>query len=198
LLKDLKATLANAMDNLADESNQRAALERMQTIGIQIKKERAIGRHGGASRWPVHIVLLICELLVNGTPPSAIPANLQSTSAVLRGCEAEELPSINFVRQCRVVVQNLNSTLSAMRLGRADIWHQLFTDGTTRRQIAFQDLIIALMEDDVLDPVIVSSCLVLENETSEQQLNAILRQVSYMPCTCDVYKYSNTPLSSLA
>jgi hypothetical protein len=104
LLKDLKATLANAMDNLADESNQRAALERMQTIGIQIKKERAIGRRGGASRWPVHIVLLICELLVNGTPPSAIPANLQSTSAVLRGCEAEELPSINFVRQCRVVV----------------------------------------------------------------------------------------------
>ena len=177
MIKELKDKLAETRDNLADESNQRAMLERMRTIGIQIKKERKIGRRGGSSRWPVHIVLLICELLVNGTPPSAIRPNLQSTSAVFTGCEAEELPCVNFIRQCRVVVQNINATLSAMRLGRADVWHQMFTDGTTRRQTAFQDLIIALMEDDVLDPVIVSSCIILENETSEGQLNAILTQV---------------------
>ena len=141
-----------------------------------------IGRKGGASRWPVHIVLLICEMLVNGTPPTAVPANLQSTQAAFVGIEAKELPSVNFVRQCRTVLQNLNETLSALRLGRAENWYQLFTDGTSRRQIAFQNMVIALMEDGTLDPVIVSSCMVVEDETSDMQVKSILDTVSFCSC----------------
>ena len=51
----------------------------------------------------------------------------------MTGQEVTELPCINFVRQCRVVVQYMNSNLAALRLGDADEWHQLFTDGTSRR-----------------------------------------------------------------
>ena len=180
LLKHLKLDLDEAKDNLAEESHQREALERMQTIQIEIKKERLVGRRGGAKRWPVHIVLLICELLVNGTHPSAVPANIQTTCAAFTGAEAKELPSANFVRECRVVLQNLNETLSAFRLGNADTWHQVFTDGTTRRQIAFQNLVIALMEEEggELDPVIVSSCMYVENETSERCVQSIIETVS--------------------
>ena len=180
LLKSLKVKLGEARDDLADESRQREALERMRIIQLEIKRERTIGRRGGAKRWPDHIVLLICELLVNGTHPTAVPANIQTTCAAFTGVEAKELPTENFVRECRVVLQNVNETLSAFRLGNADMWHQLFTDGTSRRQIAFQNLVIALMEEEGadLDPVIVSSCMYVENETSEKCVLSIIETVS--------------------
>ena len=177
-LKDLKSKLSEAKNMLADESHEREALERMQTIKLEIKRQRSVGRRGGSAKWPVHIVLLICELLVNGTPPSAVPATIQTTSAAFTGAETTELPSVRFVRQCRTVLQSLNETLSALRLANASTWHQLFTDGTTRRQIAFQNLVIGLMEDGKLDPIIVSSCMVLENETSETQIQSIVDMVS--------------------
>ena len=107
----------------------------MRTIQINIKKERPVGRPGGSKRWPVYIVLLVFKMLVNGMHPTAVPANIQSSCALFTGVESTELPCVNFVRQCRVVLQNLNETLSAFRLGNADSWHQVFTDGMTRRQI---------------------------------------------------------------
>ena len=107
LLKCLKVDLDEAKHDLVDESKARHALERMRTIQIEIKKERPIGRRGGAKRWPVHIVLLIFKLLGNGTHPSAVPANIQSTCAAFTGVETKELPSTNFVRECRTVLQIL-------------------------------------------------------------------------------------------
>lgn len=86
LLKDLRSEMYDLKDQLADESKQCAALERMQKIQLEIKKERPLGR-GGGSKWPVHTVLLICEFLVNGIPPSpkAVQANIQSSSAYFAG-----------------------------------------------------------------------------------------------------------------
>ncbi len=84
---------------------------------------------------------LICELLVNDTPPSAVP--------------------------CQVVLQNLNETLATLRLGRSEEWFQLFPDGTSHQQIAMQNLVIALRENGQLNNVIVSSCITLKDETSE-------------------------------
>ena len=43
---------------------------------------------------------------------------------------------------------------------------------------AFQNLLITLLEDGDLDPVIVSSCMYVENETSEQCVASILETVS--------------------
>ena len=86
----------------------------MRTIHIEIKKEQPIGRGGGGKRWPVHIVMLICEMIVNGTHPSDVPANIQTSCAVFTGVEADKLPSVNFVCEFRIVLQNLNKTLSAL------------------------------------------------------------------------------------
>ena len=99
---------------------------------------------------------------------------------LVNGFEAIEITYVNFLRQCWVLLHNLNDTLSAFRLGNADSWHQVFTDGTTRRQIAFQNFVIALMEDGDLDTVIVSSCMYLENETSERCVQSIIETVSNM------------------
>ena len=187
LLKDLRIQVHELKDQLADESKQRYALERLQTIQLQIKKERPIGRQGGASRWPVHVVLLICELLVNGTPPSVVRKNIQTTSAFFTGRETSDPPpSVNFIRECRTVLQNMNEALAALRLGTAETWHQLFTDGTSRRQIAFQNLVIALMENGKLDPVIVSSCMVVEDETSKNQVKSITDVVCHIYYTLHV------------
>ena len=59
----------------------------------------------------MHIVLLICEMLVNGTHFFAIPANIQTSCVAFTGVEADELPSVNFVRECQIVLQNLSETL---------------------------------------------------------------------------------------
>ena len=67
--------------------------------------------------------------------------------------------------------------LDACRLGKADNWHQIFTDGTTWRQITFQNLMIGLMTDGDFESVIVSLCIFLENETSEKQVEAVKNKV---------------------
>ena len=69
----------------------------------------------------MHIVLLICEMLVNGTHPYAVPANIQTSCAAFIGVEADELPSVSFVRECWIVLQNLNETMSALQLGSDDL-----------------------------------------------------------------------------
>ena len=121
--------------------------------------------------------MLICELLVNETKPSAITANIQTMSADLNGSEVHELPSLDYVRKCRVVVKNLKIMLAACRLIKAENWHQIFTDGTTWRQITFQNLMIGLMADGDFESVIASSCILLENETPENQIEAVKNKV---------------------
>ena len=88
------------------------------------------------------------------------------------------LPSVRFVRHCRIIVQILGETMTAIKLGRAATWKQLFTDGTSRRQVAFQNVVIGLMsENQLFDPTVLSSCIFLEDETSEKQVEAILDKV---------------------
>ena len=143
-----------------------------------IRKERIVGRRGGGQRWPVWIVQMICEMLSNGAPPSAIPGLIKITMETFTGEEVKTLPSIRYVRHCRLIVQILGETMAAIKLGREKCWQQLFTDGTTRRQISFQNVVIGLMgESNSVNPVVVSSCIFLENETSDKQVEAILNKV---------------------
>ena len=107
-----------------------------------IQWEAEVGRHGGARRWLIWIVQLICELLVDGAPPSSIPGIIRTTYSTYNKKEPNNLPSVNFVRQCRVIVQIIGETLAAIKLARVEEWSQMFTDSTTRRQISFQNLII--------------------------------------------------------
>ena len=128
---------------LLDECHQWEALECMCKIQLEIKIERQVGRRGVSGKWFVLIVLFICELLANGIPPSAVPANIQTVFAQLTGTAACELPYVDLDWKFRVVLHTVNKTLSGFWLGNADTWHQLFTDGNYRRKIAFQNLVIA-------------------------------------------------------
>ena len=70
---------------------------------------------------------------------------------------------IKFVLECCVVVNHINSTLSSLRLGDADEWRQLFTDGKPRLQIVSQNLVIEVMVDPNIYSVIVSSFMFPED-----------------------------------
>ena len=141
--------------------------------------EEAAHRQGGARRWPIWVVQLICELLVNGTAPSAIPANIQTMYETLYGETPSDVPSVNFVRQCRVVVEVIGETITALKLAAAENWDALWTDGTTQRQIPFAALVIGLLGDgEAIDPVIISSCIFMEDERSETQGGGIVSKVT--------------------
>ena len=62
-------------------------------------------------------------------------------------------------------------------------------------KIAFQNLVIAVMVDSKIDPVIVSSCMFLEDETSDNQVRSIVKQVRSnvnMLCPSTYLSYSTT------
>ena len=153
----------------------------------QMKKEwldeTAKAKKGGRQRWPVWVVQLICELLVNGTPPTAIPGNIRIMYETLYGEPPDDEPSVSFVRECRPIVEVIGETIAAIKLADAGTWDQLWTDATTRRQIPFTALIIGVLgNNEKIDPIVVSSCIFLEDETSETQADGIVNKVSVV---CD-------------
>ena len=69
----------------------------------------------------------------------------------------------------------------AMKLAVCTTWAEIFFDATTCRQVPFSAVVISLMGDtpDSIDPVIVSSCVVLEDEMSETQVDGIVSKVRH-------------------
>ena len=71
---------------------------------------------------------------------------------------------------------------------------QIFFDATTRRQIPFSAVIISLMGDEPgsFDPIIVSLCVIMRDETSELMPNqmdisdvSLIRiRIAYIPRGC--------------
>ncbi|KAL3770508.1 hypothetical protein ACHAWU_009347 [Discostella pseudostelligera] len=144
---------------------------------LDVKRGRASGRRGGSDKWSCQVRLWIWEQIYNGTPPSAVPPNMQSAHSLLYGVPLKEVPSVSFVREQRIPMQVANLILSAYQLGKAKWWKQIYTDGTSRRQTSFQNLIIEVEYDDgSTEVVIVSSCIFTQNETSEVVMEAIIEQ----------------------
>jgi hypothetical protein len=67
---------------------------------------------GGSRKWPTWVVLMICELLISGTRPSAVPSTIHTVYKTLYNKSPEELPSVSFVRTCRVLVEVMGETLT--------------------------------------------------------------------------------------
>ena len=97
-LKELKTQVKEVKDDLVDESHLRENLEKMGIIRQEIKKERLIGRCGWQSHWPLHICMLVCELLCNGVPPACVREILQTRLAYFTRSVVTELPSVSYVR----------------------------------------------------------------------------------------------------
>ena len=122
---------------------------------------------------------MLLEQLVNNTPPSCIQSNLVSVIEVASPRTIiKELPSLSTIRRGRTVLHVVVTTLAAYRLAKKESWKQLFTDGTSRRQSAKQNLSIAIQsEEGRFIPVLLDTNILPENEESNTILAAIFRTV---------------------
>jgi hypothetical protein len=76
-------------------------------------------------------------------------------------------------------VEVIGKTVVAIKLAHAPKRDQLWYDGTTHQQIPFGALITGMLAGDnnMIDPVVVSLCIFMENETSEMQAKGIVDKV---------------------
>ena len=79
---------------------------------------------------------------------------------------------------------------------------QVFTNGTSQRQITLQNLVISLLDDDMFKQLILSCSIIPEDETSENQVNAIMLKVrdiapyqyyNIKTCILNLYLYNPKP-----
>ena len=65
-----------------------------------------------------------------------------------------------------------------MKLAESPCWRQVFTDATTKRQQSFQTLIIGIeTNDSAIDPVVISSCIFLEDESAKTTFASITNKI---------------------
>ena len=162
----------NASESILDRYKKGVVSRRV------MRKVRVKGRKGGGRKWDIWVVQLCCELLLVGVPPTAIPDTIVTMYTTLYGCQPDDWPGVNFVRQCRVVVEVIGETVVAVKLCCAKSWDQGHFDATSRGQKSFQALIISTMGDDmVLDELVVSSCIFLDNETARTTADGLIAKV---------------------
>ena len=99
-----------------------------------IGKVREKGMRGAPS-WPLFVWEMVLVNLVNGSPPSAVNANIRSiVERVSPGTVIKQLPSSWTIRCARTVLLVVVQALAAYRLAKADKWGQLHSDESERRQ----------------------------------------------------------------
>ena len=64
----------------------------------------------------------------------------------------QELPSIKFIRKCRTILQIIGEALEGYCIGEVKQWDTLLSDGMGTRQIAFQNLVIVVLNEEHLRP----------------------------------------------
>ena len=105
-------------------------------------------RKGGSYNWPILMVQLISEQLVNVMPPAAMSPNIASTADIdMLGVRVilQELPSISFIRSFQTILRIIGETLAAYFIGKVEQRDKLFSGGTGRRQTALQYLVIGVI-----------------------------------------------------
>ena len=90
----------------------------------------------------------------------------------------QEITSIEFIWQFRTILRIIGETLAAYRIGKVKQRDQLFSDGTGRLQTALQNFFIGVINEDCLCPLISPNSIILEGETSEHQVDAVLSTIA--------------------
>ena len=169
--KEMALSLKKQNDDLLEaiEEHERALKDKHFVFGME-----QIGR---VRRWPLPIVEFVMESLVAGVPPTALRKQIPAFVATIEpNIEIKQLPSILFIRRCRTTLMTVCQMVAAHRLSNAEVWRQIFTDGTSRRQTSLIDLIISICQgdDEPALPILMSSCILPKDETAEGNFDAIV------------------------
>ncbi len=187
----LKDELTHSLKAQQAQENQlteyKAMVETFKSTKQSFTREVKIGHSRGA-RWHLWVTKVCCELLVNGSLPLAIPSSIDTLFATLYGKEPKKILLLSYVCQCRVLIQIVSETITAMKLAVCPTWAEIFFDATMQRQVPFLAVVISLMGDgpESINPIIVSLRIVLEDETSETQVDGI---VSKLRAAIKVHSY---------
>lgn len=171
--KQIAAMTRESEASMSDALNSHVLQRQLKKVRVNAEN----GKPGGGMVYPQWVMTAICELLTCGASPSSIGKILKVMYQILYDKEPEDVPCINYIRRGRMVLAVFNETMSAMKLAIAESWDQLCTDATTRRQIPFTALIIGLLGEDTIDQVIVSSCILTDDETAVTQAEGIIEKV---------------------
>ena len=121
--------------------------------------------------WDKWFDQMVFELLSHCTPPSCIPPLILTIVKSLDNDPTvnavRQLPSMRTVWEWRSVLVVVTKTLAAYVLGRADSYEQLFTDGTSWRQTAIQNVVMGILTDGGFKMITLSSGILAENEIAE-------------------------------
>ena len=90
----------------------------------------------------------------------------------------QEIPRINFIPSFREILWIIGETLAASSIGYMEQWDKLFSDGMGRRQTDLQNLVIGIIDEERLQPFILSTSIILERETSDQQVYDVLSTIA--------------------
>jgi hypothetical protein len=108
-------------------------------------------------------------MLAHCTTPSCVSANILTIIETLfpNHLVIHERPSLRFVHASRTILLQVTKTLAAYQIGKTQTVSQLFSDGTSRHQTSIQHIIIGMLTDGGYKAVMLSTSILLENETSE-------------------------------
>ena len=137
------------------------------------------GKKGGTQAWPHHVVLLIMEWLSNRTPPSCIAANIVSLCSIIMPSAdiALELPTTCYIRTVRSLLVVVTKTLAAYTVARVPRFHQIYTDGTTRRQTELINMLIGYVTDEGLKTVTLDNMIISPEKKSLSTAQALMQSM---------------------
>ena len=72
-------------------------ISQSRSFSRDLNRKRAFGKQDVASQWDIWAVLLVCELLIIGIPPKAVPSSIYTLYETLTGVEPTEVPSVSFI-----------------------------------------------------------------------------------------------------
>lgn len=72
---------------------------------------------------------MIMDMVINGTSPSTVPDNINTTVKILNpSVDVQQLPSVSFVKKILSVTCIITKTLAALQLALKDKWQLYFID----------------------------------------------------------------------
>ena len=137
--KELNSERHDELDNISSLINDQEEMiewyqhimEQMNASRCNMKQCWCKGRRGAQGRWDVWVVIFCYELFVNGVQPSAAPQSMVAMYSTLYGEPPEEVPLVNFVRQCGSIIEEVGLMITAIKMGIADSWPYWGDDATT-------------------------------------------------------------------
>ena len=167
----------NVKIKLLNDANETLEFNMQLHLTEQENNVTVIGREKTANyeACPLVVMKVTIEMLVNGTKPSAVAKNLESTIRLVcpNVVKINELPNVDYVRKMRGVMRIVTETLAVYRLGKDQNWLQLWWDGTSRRTVSLTTLAAGIKEAGTTMPTLMSCSHAALGGASEQTVAAI-------------------------